>query len=109
MDSRSFLVEECQAVPAQAEQSRSQNSSEALAEEEFDPARLEEPKQGQKLCAKNWFLTFPKTDTTKEEALTRLQAKHKEFLLGVLVAQEKHKDGRCSSHVIELALGVYSL
>jgi len=103
MATRCFLVEECQAQPAQAETSKSQNSS---SEEEFDPQRLEEPLPGQKLCAKNWFLTFPKTDTTKEEALARLQAKHKESLLGVLVAQEQHKDGECSPDG-GLALGAY--
>ena len=90
MDSRSFLVEECQAAPVQAEQSACQNSS---FEEEFDPQRLEQPLPGQKLNAKNRFLTFSKTDTSRDVALAQLQAKFKDALKGVLVAQEQHKDG----------------
>lgn len=93
MDSRDFLVEECQALPLQAVTSKSQNSS--APAEEFNPAELAEPKLNKKLAAKNWFLTFPKTDTSKEAALSQLQAKFKESLKGVLVAQEQHKDGEC--------------
>jgi len=104
MDSRDFLVEECQALPLQAETSKSPNSS-----QEFDPSTLVEAPQGKVLHAKNWFLTFPKTDTSKDSALSQLQAKFKESLKGVLVAQEQHKDGECSSRVIGLALGVYPL
>ena len=94
MDSRDFLLEECQEVPPPVETSKCQNSS--SIEEEFDPARLEEPKLNKVLCAKNWFLTFPRVTTTKEEALAQLQAKFKESLKGVLIAQELHKDGECS-------------
>lgn len=91
MDSRDFLLEECQEVPPQEEPSKSLNSS--APAEEFHPARLEEPKQGKQLKAKNWFLTFPRTDTPKELALSRLQFKFKESLKGVLICQEQHKDG----------------
>ena len=109
MDSRDFLLEECQEVPPPVATSECQNSSVAIAEEEFSPARLEEPKLGKQLKAKNWFLTFPRVTTTKEEALAQLQAKHKDALKGVLIAQELHKDGECSGRVIGLALGVYPL
>lgn len=96
MDSRDFLLEECQEVPPPAVPSKCQNSS---SEEEFDPLRLAEPKLGKNLQAKNWFLTFPKTDTSKEAALAQLQSKFKESLKGVLICQEQHKDGECSSRV----------
>lgn len=96
MDSRDFLVEECQAVPLQAAQSECQNSSVAPAEEEFNPLSLKPLPEGKQLKANNWFLTFPKTDTSREEALFRLQSKFKENLKGVLICQEQHKDGECS-------------
>ena len=105
MDSRDFLLEECQEVPPLEGTSECQNSS----AEEFSPARLEEPKMGKQLKAKNWFLTFPRVTTSKEEALAQLQAKFKDALKGVLIAQELHKDGECSGRVIGLALGVYPL
>lgn len=107
MDSRDFLLEECQEVPPQVGTSECQTSS--SPEEDFSPARLEEPKMGKQLKAKNWFLTFPRVTTTKEEALAQLRAKHKDALKGVLIAQELHKDGECSGRVIGLALGVYPL
>lgn len=94
MDSRDFLVEECQALPLQAATSKSQNSS--APAEEFNPAELAEPKLGKNLQSKNWFLTFPRVTTTKEEALAQLRAKFKDALKGVLIAQELHKDGECS-------------
>ena len=87
MDSRDFLLEECQEVPPPVGTSECQNSS----SEEFSPARLEKPKMGKQLKAKNWFLTFPRVTTTKEEALAHLQAKFKDALKGVLIAQELHK------------------
>ena len=105
MDSRDFLLEECQEVPPQAAPSECQNS----LPKEFDPAKLQEPPMGKNLKAKTWFLTFPRVTTTREEALAQLQAKHKDALKGVLIAQELHKDGKCSGHVIGLALGVYPL
>lgn len=54
-----------------------------------------------RLQATRWFLTFPQTDTTKEEALQRLKEHQqlKALIKGVLIAQEKHKDNHQHLHV----------
>lgn len=51
-----------------------------------------------RLQAKNWFLTFPQTCTSKEEASERLIS-HFSTLKGAIVAQEKHADGNTHLHI----------
>jgi len=92
MDSRDFLLEECQEVPPQVAASESPVSS-TTVEDRFNPSDFKEAPKGKQLKAKGWFLTFPRTDTTKELAMSRLQFKFKESLSGVLICQEQHKDG----------------
>lgn len=92
MDSRDFLLEECQQVPLPAAPTECQTSS-PTGEEPFDPVKLVEPPARKKLMAKNWFLTFPRTETTRQQALDQLLARYKDALKGVLIAQEQHKDG----------------
>lgn len=62
---------------------------------EFNPKDLPPVPPKVQLKGKNWFLTFPQTETTKEEALTALRAKYGLELRGCLIAQEAHQDGRC--------------
>ena len=60
------------------------------------------PAQQKRLRNKNWFLTFPQTTTTKEEASTQLQNHLKLNQLGIkgfLIAQEKHKDNHTHLHI----------
>jgi len=52
--------------------------------------------------AKNWFLTFPQTTTTKEEASERLRTQPylmKMGIKGYLIAQETHKDNNHHLHI----------
>ena len=54
-----------------------------------------------RLQATRWFLTFPQTTTTKEEASDRLRNHpqlNKLGIKGFLIAQEKHKDN--NSHLL---------
>ena len=92
MDSRDFLLEECQEVPPQVGPSESLTSS-TTVEDVFDPSTLPKPSHGKNLKAKAWFLTFPRTETSKEAAMAQLQAKFKDALKGVLICQETHQDG----------------
>lgn len=58
-------------------------------------------KKGQ-LQAKNWFLTFPQTEVTKEQASERLKNHPKLKQIGIkgfLIAQEKHKDNNHHLHI----------
>lgn len=50
--------------------------------------------------AKNFFLTFPQTDTTREAALTALQEHFSSNLKGASIAQEKHADGDTHLHIL---------
>ena len=60
------------------------------------------PAQQKRLRNKNWFLTFPQTTTTKEEALQALLNSPqltKLGIKGILIAQEKHKDNNSHLHI----------
>lgn len=55
-----------------------------------------------RLQASRWFLTFPQTTTTKEEASQRLQQHPQLRKLGIkgfMIAQETHKDTHLHLHV----------
>lgn len=83
--------------PSQSHQFLEEQSKESSEARPFDPKnQLPWPKEKghyKNLKAKNWFLTFPQCQTTKELALQRLQQKFKDNLLGCLIAQESHEDG----------------
>lgn len=50
--------------------------------------------------AKNWFLTFPRSDVEKSVVLERLLAMdNKLSIVGVMIAQERHGDGGKHLHV----------
>lgn len=52
------------------------------------------------LTAKVWFLTFPRSEVTKEQAMQRIKDKTGTNLRGCLVAQEQHQDGAKHLHVL---------
>jgi len=55
---------------------------------------VSQPKPGKRLNVKNWFLTFPQTNTTKEQALAKLRNHPKLNQLGIkgiMIAQEYHQ------------------
>ena len=54
------------------------------------------------LQAKNWFLTFPQTTTTKEEASEAIKKHPKLQQLGIkgfMISQETHKDQHKHLHI----------
>ena len=80
------------------------NSSDAETRNEAIASFTKPPTLTKNKClqAKNWFLTFPQTTTTKEEASTLLQNHLKLKQLGIkgfLIAQEKHKDNHTHLHI----------
>lgn len=48
---------------------------------------------------KNWFLTFPLCNTTKEEAMERILASTLFKARAVVIAQEHHQDGQAHLHI----------
>jgi hypothetical protein len=70
------------------------------------PAQTEKPSgdvarktPGFRMYGKNYILTFPQCDTTKEQAVERLEQKWKDELKGYIVCEEQHKDGTPHLHV----------
>lgn len=91
-----FII--CEANESMAQPSTAKDSSEPVSSLEF----TKPVPPGKRLQAKNWFLTFPQVTTTKEEALKRLQ-EHPHLnqlgIKGLMIAQEKHKDGNLHLHL----------
>jgi len=96
VESHRFLLEPLVSQDSPVLTSSPSSKNQAKNPKEFNPKDQGPPPPPKaQLKAKNWFLTFPQTETTKEEALNRLKDKHKEDLRGCLIAQEAHQDGRC--------------
>lgn len=53
-----------------------------------------------RMQAKNFLLTFPQCSMTKEKALENLKSNPNLSLKGVVVAQEKHVDGKDHLHIL---------
>ena len=89
--------EQAKALSEQANSSEDRTRNESLAKF-TEPI----PAQQKRLRNKNWFLTFPQTTTTKEEALQALTTNPqltKLGIKGILIAQEKHKDNNSHLHI----------
>lgn len=76
--------------------------------EDLDPTRQWPTDKGKPLVctAKNWFLTFPRCATTKEEAMERLKSKFKETLFAAEIAQEQHKESPPPGTTVESHLHI---
>lgn len=72
--------------PAQTEKAKTQGS------DNKKPKRF-------RMQGKNFILTFPQCDTTKEVACERLESKWKDDMKGYVVCEEKHEDGSPHLHV----------
>ena len=84
---------------ALSEQANSSDSTTNAVESFTKP-----PKRSTKgqIQAKYWFLTYPQTTTTKEEAQQQLLNNPKLRQMGIkgfLIAQEKHKDNNSHLHI----------
>lgn len=62
----------------------------------------EKPKYGKtfRMEAKNFFLTFPQTSVSRQDALIKLQEHFSSSLKGAVIAQEKHVDGDTHLHIL---------
>jgi len=57
--------------------------------------------RNREINARNWFLTYPKCDATKEEVIENIKEFSKKSpIRGAIVAQEKHKDGTNHIHAL---------
>lgn len=56
-------------------------------------------KRSPRYQCKNWFLTFPQCEVTKEEVLDKLKNSARIKVLGAVIAQETHSDGAHHLHV----------
>lgn len=73
-----------------------QSAEEASVSEEsplLQVAKPLKPRKDKKLQATRWFLTYPKCEATKEQALEKLKELLGENIKGALIAQESHKGG----------------
>lgn len=106
--SHPFLIESC-------EDSTARNNGwngESPARAQGDPATRFDPHKAtpwpmqrgkgypKTLTAKVWFLTFPRSEVTKEQAMQRIKDKIGTNLKGCLVAQENHQDNAKHLHVL---------
>ena len=104
-----IICEASESVPQhheQAQQATSARVSSELANSSEERRSLEEFTKtvppNKRLQATRWFLTFPQTNVTKEEALRRLK-EHAQLnqlgIKGLMIAQEKHKDNHLHLHI----------
>jgi len=57
--------------------------------------------RNREINARNWFLTYPKCNATKEEVIENIKEFSKKApIRGAIVAQEKHKDGTDHLHAV---------
>ncbi|AUM61630.1 Rep [uncultured virus] len=99
----SNAVSEC--VVSQDPQSSSKmNSMESMRrghQVEVSPPVLQKSKRDKqgRMSGTNWFLTFPRTECSRERALSQLQSAERISIKGCLIAQEQHQDGGHHLHI----------
>lgn len=75
-----------------------ENKRKATTEMEIVEPTPKKKKDG-RLHAKNWFLTYPRTDDSKDTVFERIKTFFKDNLLWLVVSEEKHLDGKEHLHV----------